>query len=713
MPSIRSGVTISRRAPERAIISAADIAECVPLSSKNSTSPVGVTSPPSTSQLVTSPLGALVELGQLGQPAGRHDDDVGVERQHVGGLGQGVVAHVDAEASELGDAPLDDAQQVLAARVAGGEADLAAGPRHRLQHDDVVAALARDACRLQPARPGADDHDPAPVGGARDVVGHRLLAARRRVVDAQRLAGLVDAVEAVGRPDARADLGLAPGDDLAHDVRVGEMGAGHPDEIDLALADGVAGGRHVVDLGRVQHSQRCRLAHTAGEVEVRRRRHAVDRDHLGQLGLVGDVAADDVDEVDEPRRFQPPQHLQAGRRVDAAGHRLVDGHADADDEASADALTDGGEHAQPEAHAVVERPAVLVGAPVGERRPELVEQVAVGLDLDAVHAAGLHPLGGVGVLADDAVDVPVLGLLGHRPVSRLAQRRRGEHGQPVVLRPPGAPAEVGELDHAGGAVLVDLVGHPPDPRHDGVVVGVQVAERRRAVLGDHRRARRHRHPDAALGLLDVVQPVAIGGHAVDGVRRLVRRREHPVAQRQPLQLERGQQRIVVHDHQSGRCQARSSEDAAPSVTPSKTLEKSFSVPHVGHRGLAAGDEVAQGFVDGGRRSGVARSWRAARRPCRRRAPRRAARRRRATARSWCCRPPSCPRTPSRSGAACARHRRSACPGRPRGTRRWRTARRTGRCRRGSGAAPHRSRRRRGTSRSPSPARPPANRPSGG
>ena len=84
-------------------------------------------------------------------------------------------------------------------------------------------------------------------------MGHRLLAARRRVVDAQSLAELVDAVEAVRRADTWPDLVLPALDDLADEVRVGELGTSHADEIDLALADGVAGRRDVVDLGGVQH----------------------------------------------------------------------------------------------------------------------------------------------------------------------------------------------------------------------------------------------------------------------------------------------------------------------------------------------------------------------------------------------------------------------------------------------------------------------------
>ncbi len=267
------------------------------------------------------PLGALVDVRELRQAARRHDHDVGIEGGDVVPLGNDVVAHVDTEAGELAHPPLDDAQQVLAPGVAGGQPDLTAGPRHRLEQHDVVAALAGDPGRLEPGRAGADDDHAPSRRRLRDLVRHRLLAARRRVVDAQRLAELVDPVEAVRRPDARPDLGLAAGDDLAHDVRVGEVGPGHADEVDLALPDGVACRRHVVDLRRVQDGERRRRPHVAGEVEVRRRRHAVDRDHVDQARVGRDVAADDVDEVDQPVGLQAGEDLQPGSGVDATGAR--------------------------------------------------------------------------------------------------------------------------------------------------------------------------------------------------------------------------------------------------------------------------------------------------------------------------------------------------------------------------------------------------------
>ena len=156
---MRSGVTISSRAPERAIISAADIAECVPLSSNSNTSPVGVTSPPSTSQLVTTRSPPHSNSGSWGRPPVATITTSGESASDVARLGDHVVADVDPEPGELGDPPLDDAQQVAPARIARRQPDLPAGPRHRLEHGHLVAALAGHPGRFQTRRSGADDDD--------------------------------------------------------------------------------------------------------------------------------------------------------------------------------------------------------------------------------------------------------------------------------------------------------------------------------------------------------------------------------------------------------------------------------------------------------------------------------------------------------------------------------------------------------------------------
>ena len=90
---------------------------------------------------------------------------------------------------------------------------------------------------------------------------------------------------------------------------------------------------------------------------------------------------------------------------------------------------------------------MLVRALVGGRRPELVGQVAIGVDLEAIETCRLHPLRRRRIVPDDAVEVPRFGRLGEAAVRGLAHARRCEDRQPVRLVPGSAPAEMGELDH--------------------------------------------------------------------------------------------------------------------------------------------------------------------------------------------------------------------------------------------------------------------------
>ena len=154
---------------------------------------------------------ARLQRRVLRQAAGGDDHDVGCQRQHVVRLGPGVVADVDAEPLQFGEPPVDDADQFAPARVLRRQPNLPAGLAGRLQHRHLVAALGRDPRCLQARRRRRRPrrHLARGPSASGDHVRHRRLAARRRVVDAQRLAALVDAVEAVGRADAGADLVLA------------------------------------------------------------------------------------------------------------------------------------------------------------------------------------------------------------------------------------------------------------------------------------------------------------------------------------------------------------------------------------------------------------------------------------------------------------------------------------------------------------------------
>ena len=152
--------------------------------------------------------------------------------------------------------------------------------------------------------------------------------------------------------------------------------------------------------------------------------------------------------------------------------------------------------------------------------------------------------GSARIVGDDAVEVPVLGLLGKGAMRRLAHRRGRQHRQPVGLVPAGAAAEMGELDHHLAVVLVAGIGELGEPRHDLVAIGMQIAEGGRAVARDDRRAGGHGQRHAALGLLGMVEPVALLRHAVLGIGRLVAGRHDAVLQRQVLQLVGLEERIV-------------------------------------------------------------------------------------------------------------------------------------------------------------------------
>ncbi|MCY1224995.1 hypothetical protein D9M72_371780 [compost metagenome] len=123
--------------------------------------------------------------------------------------------------------------------------------------------------------------------------------------------------------------------------------------------------------------------------------------------------------------------------------------------------------------------------------------------------------------------------------------------EPVTFVPTSAPAEVRELDHDRGALLMHGVGHFPDPRHDFVLVGQQIVEDRGAVFRDCRRPGGHRQRHAALGPLDRIGTVAALWHTVFRIGRLVRRDDDAVAQGQMLQLKWLKQGVVRHATGSG------------------------------------------------------------------------------------------------------------------------------------------------------------------
>src|SRR6185503_1029620 len=103
----------------------------------------------------------------------------------------------------------------------------------------AVPALGEYASGLEPGRASADDEATLRPGGPDDPLGQHQLTSGRRVVDADRGARRVDAVEADTRADARPDAVGVAGRDLRREIRVGHERPGHADEVDQARGDGV------------------------------------------------------------------------------------------------------------------------------------------------------------------------------------------------------------------------------------------------------------------------------------------------------------------------------------------------------------------------------------------------------------------------------------------------------------------------------------------
>ena len=167
------------------------------------------------------------------------------------------------------------------------------------------------------------------------------------------------------------------------------MRARHADHVELAARDRVACGRDVLDARGVKSRQAGLGAHFAGEIEMRGRALAHAGNNAAQRLVAVDMAADDVEEVDQSGAGQAARDRHALVPAQAPLPILVADEPRANEEIGTDAAPDRLEHRHAETQAVVDRPAIFVDAPVGGRRPELVDQMAVALEFETIEPAGL------------------------------------------------------------------------------------------------------------------------------------------------------------------------------------------------------------------------------------------------------------------------------------------------------------------------------------
>ena len=286
----------------------------------------------------------------LGHSAGSDDHEVRGKIFYIRDFGVCVKAEHDVARGTLRHPPVDDPDHLGATLGLGCQADLPTGLIGGLEDGDLMTALCGDARGLEPGGPGPDDHHPPRRGGGGDHVRHALLAPGGGVVDTERLAALIDPVKAIGRPDAGADIAFAPGHDLGHDMRVGHMGAGHADHIQLAAGHRMARRGHIGNARGVKGRQAHFGANAPREIKMRGRGHALHRDHIGEACVGIDPAADHVEEIDHAAIAQALADLDAVAACDAVGGKIIGRIAQPDDEIGAGALADCAQHIKAECH---------------------------------------------------------------------------------------------------------------------------------------------------------------------------------------------------------------------------------------------------------------------------------------------------------------------------------------------------------------------------
>ena len=265
-------------------------------------------------------------------------------------------------------------------------------PQRRWPPARRLDALARPAPGPPRAPPDRHRRPPLCAVGRSSDVRQPVLPPGRRVVDALGVAGLVDRVEAVVGADAGPDPVLVAGGDLA--TRCGS-----------AICARVMPTRSTSPSRRANRAvatSEMREACITGTSTARLISPANSRCGADGVPIDGitfaSVASLSIVPRMTLRKSMPSSTTRRGaqRLVTAQSRRrvLVHRHPDADDEVGPDRCPHRPDHPSREGHPVLEAPAELVAAVGWCRGQEAVEQVPVGLQLDAVEAGLAAPARG-------------------------------------------------------------------------------------------------------------------------------------------------------------------------------------------------------------------------------------------------------------------------------------------------------------------------------
>ena len=179
--------------------------------------------------------------------------------------------------------------------------------------------------------------------------------------------------------------------------------------------------RDVADALRMQHRHFDDGLDTGCQIDKRLGRQRHRRHAVGERVVRIGARADDADKIDEAGFGHCLRDFFGGVVIEAVVVELIGAHAHADAEIAANGVAHGCQHFDAKAHAVFKTAAPLIGAHVGARRPELIDQLLMGCrNLDAVEARGFARAWLPREIANDAADIFDLNGFGIAAMHRLA-----------------------------------------------------------------------------------------------------------------------------------------------------------------------------------------------------------------------------------------------------------------------------------------------------
>ena len=169
---------------------------------------------------------------------------------------------------------------------------------------------------------------------------------------------------------------------------VRHMGACHPDHVQQASLHSMTCSRNIRNACGVERWHPRRLADSPGKIKMRRAFHTLNRDHVCHSRIGVDTPFDDIQKVYLTGRRKAFGNLQPFIWGNAAFLRLICGITQANYKFGADPFADGFYYVHRKAHAIFKSvSAVRPCQVIGQRRPKLVKQMAVNLQLYPIHTS--------------------------------------------------------------------------------------------------------------------------------------------------------------------------------------------------------------------------------------------------------------------------------------------------------------------------------------